>query len=43
MTHEIVGVLATSILALIGIWIASLGWSISDVIKTKKPKKWLKA
>src|SRR3989338_4117994 len=41
MTHEIVGVLATSILALIGIWIASLGWSISDVIKTKKPKKWI--
>src|SRR3989338_7161486 len=41
MSYETVGVLATLFLVCIGIWLASLIWSIYDVIKTKRPKKWI--
>lgn len=41
MTHEIIGLIATSIVVLVALWAASLFWSISDVIKSKKHKKWI--
>ncbi len=41
MTYEATGVLFTSFLAFICVWIVSFFWSISDIIKNKKPKKWL--
>ncbi|KHO47478.1 MAG: dolichyl-diphosphooligosaccharide-protein glycosyltransferase [archaeon GW2011_AR5] len=40
MTHEIAGILATSFIILIALWITSLVWSLSDIIRTRKPIKW---
>lgn len=41
MTHEIVGIIATSLIILIALWITSFVWTVSDILKTKKPKKWI--
>src|SRR3989338_4113638 len=38
MSHEIIGVLATSFIILIAVWVASLVWSVSRAIKPKKSK-----
>ena len=41
MAYEIIGVIAISVLILVSIWIASIVWAVSDIIKSKKPKKWI--
>lgn len=41
MTHEIAGVIATSLIIIIAIWIASLLWALHDIIKSKGSKKWI--
>lgn len=41
MSYEIVGLMATSLIILIALSITSFVWSVSDILKTKKPKKWI--
>lgn len=41
MTHEIIGLIATSMIIGIALWIALLVWALADVLKTKTPKRWL--
>src|SRR3989338_8955588 len=40
MTHEIAGILATSFIILVALWITSLVWALSDIIRARKPIKW---
>lgn len=39
--HEIAGVIATSFIILVVLWIMSLVWSVVDIIKSKKQNKWV--
>src|SRR3989338_4184988 len=41
MSYEITGIIATSLIIIVALWITSFLWSVSDILKTKKPKKWI--
>ena len=41
MTYEVAGVIALSVIMAVAIWITSFLLSLSDIIKSKKPKKWI--
>lgn len=41
MSYEVTGVIATSVIVLIALWAASLLWAVSDIIKSRNPKKWI--
>ena len=41
MTYEITGLIATSLIILITLWITSFLWAVNDILKTKKPKVWI--
>lgn len=40
MSHEIAGVIATSAIILVALWIVSLSWSLADMVRNKRPKWW---
>src|SRR3989338_3101349 len=41
MSHEIAGVLATLVVIAIALWATTLVWALADIIKYRKPKKWI--
>ena len=41
MTHEIAGLLATSVIVLLALWVVSFVWALTDVLKSKRQKKWI--